>query len=55
MSTENLLRNITVASPCLADWGLMTGDERIRFCDHVIRLLRAQGAMEMLAKAKEEH
>lgn len=34
MSTENSLRNITVASPCLVDWDQMTGDERIRFCDH---------------------
>ncbi|MEP6717604.1 MAG: ankyrin repeat domain-containing protein [bacterium] len=34
MSTENSLRKITVASPCLADWDQMTGNEQVRFCDH---------------------
>jgi hypothetical protein len=26
------LRNVKVASPCLADWDRMIGDERARFC-----------------------
>ena len=26
------LRNLRVASPCSADWDLMEGDERVRFC-----------------------
>src|SRR6185503_6845622 len=34
MSTDNSLRKITVASPCLADWEQMTGNEQVRFCDH---------------------
>jgi hypothetical protein len=34
MSTENSFRKITVASPCLADWDQMTGNEQVRFCDH---------------------
>src|SRR5438552_13559845 len=29
---ENLLPNIKIASPCHANWGEMTGDERARFC-----------------------
>ena len=28
----NLLPNIKIASPCHADWGQMTGNERTRFC-----------------------
>jgi hypothetical protein len=34
MSNENSLRNITVSSPCLADWDQMTGTDQIRFCNH---------------------
>lgn len=34
MSTGKSLRQITVSSPCLADWDQMTGNDQIRFCDH---------------------
>lgn len=34
MSNENSLHNITVNSPCLADWDQMTGNDQIRFCSH---------------------
>src|SRR5262245_26445583 len=29
---NNALPDIRIASPCHADWGKMTGDERSRFC-----------------------
>lgn len=29
---EELLKRVTVASPCPASWRRMTGDERVRFC-----------------------
>jgi hypothetical protein len=34
MSAEKSLRNITVNSPCLADWEQMIGNDQVRFCDH---------------------
>lgn len=34
MSTEKSLRNITVNSPCLADWDQMVGNDQVRFCEH---------------------
>src|SRR6266851_3625335 len=34
MSTEKSLRNITVNSPCLADWDQMIGNDQFRFCEH---------------------
>lgn len=34
MSTDKSLRNITISSPCLADWDQMTGNDQIRFCEH---------------------
>ena len=34
MSTEKSLRNITVNSPCLADWDQMIGNDQVRFCEH---------------------
>ncbi len=30
--TLDVLDRISVASPCTADWGSMTGDDRVRFC-----------------------
>ena len=32
MSTLIPLEDVRVASPCRADWNLMDGDERVRFC-----------------------
>jgi hypothetical protein len=32
MTTEELLQRARVASPCNANWDLMEGDERVRFC-----------------------
>src|SRR5215210_8235370 len=29
----NPLDGVRVAAPCKADWGKMTGDERMRYCD----------------------
>jgi len=32
MSTNELLLNVKIASPCTARWGHMLGDDRTRFC-----------------------
>ncbi len=33
MDASELLRRITVPTPCPMDWNLMRGDDRMRFCD----------------------
>jgi hypothetical protein len=32
LATLNLLDNFTIATPCGADWNIMAGDDRARFC-----------------------
>jgi len=32
-TSNNLLRNLRIATPCHVGWENMTGDERVRFCD----------------------
>src|SRR6185437_8260586 len=34
MAPKNFLKNLTVASPCNADWNSMTGNDQVRFCEH---------------------
>jgi Carboxypeptidase regulatory-like domain/Ankyrin repeats (3 copies)/Ankyrin repeats (many copies) len=34
MATRNFLRNLTVPSPCKADWNSMSGNDQVRFCEH---------------------
>lgn len=34
MSRKDLLERITVTSPCQQDWDSMSGNDRVRFCDH---------------------
>lgn len=31
---KHFLKNLTIPSPCTADWNSMTGNEQVRFCDH---------------------
>jgi hypothetical protein len=31
---KNFLKNLTVPSPCPADWNSMTGNAQVRFCEH---------------------
>ncbi len=31
---KNFLKNLTVPSPCPADWNAMTGNDQVRFCEH---------------------
>jgi hypothetical protein len=31
---KNLLNNVTVHSPCAADWNSMIGTDQVRFCEH---------------------
>jgi len=34
MAPKNFLNNITIPSPCTADWDSMIGNDRVRFCEH---------------------
>jgi len=34
MAPKTFLKNLTVASPCAADWNSMTGNDQVRFCEH---------------------
>lgn len=34
MAPKNFLNNLTIASPCTADWNSMIGNEQVRFCEH---------------------
>ena len=34
MAPKNFLNNITIPSPCTADWDSMIGNEQVRFCEH---------------------
>lgn len=34
MAPKNFLNNITIPSPCKADWNSMVGNDQVRFCDH---------------------
>ena len=34
MASKHFLKNLTVPSPCIADWDSMTGNDQVRFCEH---------------------
>ncbi len=34
MAPKTFLKNLTVASPCTADWNSMKGNDQVRFCEH---------------------
>src|SRR6185295_17899117 len=34
MAPKNFLNNLTVPSPCSADWNSMIGNDQVRFCEH---------------------
>ena len=34
MAPKTFLKNLTIASPCNADWNSMTGNDQVRFCEH---------------------
>ncbi len=34
MSAKNFLYNLTIPSPCSADWNSMIGNNQVRFCEH---------------------
>lgn len=34
MAPKTFLKNLTIASPCVADWDSMTGNDQVRFCEH---------------------
>ena len=56
----SMLDRIKVASPCSADWNLMKGDDRVRFCSHCEKnvynlsaMSRAQAEVLLRDKAGE--
>jgi hypothetical protein len=34
MAPKNFLNNLTIPSPCIADWNSMIGNDQVRFCEH---------------------
>jgi hypothetical protein len=34
MAPKNFLNNLTIPSPCTADWNSMVGNDQVRFCEH---------------------
>lgn len=34
MAPKNFLNNLTIPSPCSADWNSMVGNDQVRFCEH---------------------
>ncbi|HEV7798973.1 MAG TPA: ankyrin repeat domain-containing protein [Pyrinomonadaceae bacterium] len=34
MAPKKFLNNLTVPSPCIADWNSMIGNDQVRFCEH---------------------
>ena len=34
MAPKNFLNNLTIPSPCTADWDSMIGNDQVRFCEH---------------------
>lgn len=34
MASKHFLSNLTIPSPCNADWNSMTGNDQVRFCEH---------------------
>jgi len=34
MAPKNFLKNLTIPSPCTADWDSMIGNDQVRFCGH---------------------
>lgn len=34
MAAKHFLNNVTVSSPCTADWNSMIGNDQVRFCEH---------------------
>lgn len=57
MAPKNFLNNLTIASPCNADWNSMIGNDQVRFCEHcsldvhnLSRLTRSQ-AERLIARS----
>jgi len=65
MAPKNFLNNLTIPSPCTADWNSMVGNDQVRFCEHCsldvhnISLLtrrqaESKGALETIAKVEKK-
>lgn len=58
MSAKNFLNNLTIPSPCDADWNAMTGNDQVRFCEHCkldvhdLSLLTRPQAERLVARSK---
>jgi hypothetical protein len=55
-----LLSNVSIATPCNADWGQMAGDERVRFCGscqknvYNVSAMKAEEAERLIAEKEGE-
>jgi len=55
---KNFLNNLTIPSPCAADWNSMIGNDQVRFCEHCsldvhnISLLTRSQAERLIARSK---
>lgn len=58
MAPKNFLSNMTIPSPCTADWSSMIGNEQVRFCEHCslevhnLSLMTRNQAERLVAKSK---
>jgi hypothetical protein len=57
MDADELLKLVTIPSPCTADWGAMPGDDRVRTCQacgkpvHDFRALTSEDAASLVASS----
>ena len=59
MAPKNFLNNLTIPSPCVADWNSMIGNEEVRFCEHCsldvhnLSVMTRNQAERLVARSKE--
>jgi hypothetical protein len=57
MAPKHFLNNITIPSPCSADWNRMIGNDQVRFCEHCnldvhnLSLLTRNQAQRLIARS----
>ena len=58
MAAKNFLNNVTVNSPCSADWNSMIGNDQVRYCEHCnfdvhnLSLMTRNQAERLVARSK---
>jgi hypothetical protein len=57
MASKHFLNNVTIPSPCSADWNSMIGNDQVRFCEHCnldvhnLSLMTRNQAQRLVARA----